>query len=152
MSAPEGRLRAETNDRLLRLLASVAFLGSFLAVILFAHGQPRSEAMAAFGSVLVAAAVVGLWSRLPERSRPKSRFTRAQLVTATFMTICLLGAVILPDILEAHMSTRRWVELPIVVAVLFVGFVVFERRHDDRLDRELAHWRRMRPRVRPKAR
>jgi Na+/glutamate symporter len=152
MSAPERPDRAEAVDRMYRLLTLIGILGVFIAVLLLADRSTRPEVIGWEGGFVTAAIVLAVWNRVPERPRPASRFTRSQLMSATFMVICLAGGAIVPDILEHKTSTWNWVVLPLLLGALFAGFVVAERRDDDRVDQDLAEWRRARPHVRPKSR
>jgi hypothetical protein len=93
-----------------------------------------------------------VWDRVPERTRPGSRFVRGHLMSAAFAAICAGGSTVVPDILQQKTSTRTWIVLPIILAAVFAGIAAAERHEDDKIDQDLAAWRRTRPHVRPKAR
>jgi hypothetical protein len=127
-------------------------VGAFVFAALVAHGARRTEVLGWEGAFVVAVLVVVVWSHLPERPRPGARFSRGQLMTATFTVIRIGGGGFVPHLVENKTSTRDWILLPIVAVVLFVGYLVTERRGDLRVEQELRAWRRMRPQARPKSR
>jgi hypothetical protein len=143
---------AEGPGRLYRLLALTGILAAFGVALLLGNRSARPEIIGLAGTLVIALLVLGVWDRLPERTRPEARFARGQLMAAAFAAICLGGSTVIPDILQHKTSTRTWIVLPIILAAGFAGFVAAERHEDNKIDEDLAEWRRMRPHVRSKAR
>ena len=142
---------AEGPGRLYRLLALTGILGAFGVALLLGNRSARPEIMGAAGSLVIALLIVGVWNRLPERTRPGAKFARGHLMTAALTAICLAGSFV-PAILQHKTSLGTWIVLPIILAAVFAGIAAAERHEDDKIDEDLAEWRRMRPHVRPKAR
>jgi hypothetical protein len=142
---------AEGPGRLYRLLALIGILGAFGVALLLGNRSARPEIIGVAGTFVIAVLVVVVWDRLPERTRPGAKFTRGHLRTAAFTAICLVGSFV-PAILQHKTSLQTWILLPIILAAVFAGIAATERHEDDKIDQDLAAWRRTRPHVRPKAR
>ncbi len=152
MSAADHRIPGW--QRAVGVLAVIGtFAGAYWLSPVFGDDSGRLQILSGATAIALAIIVLAVWMRLPERAGPQGRrFNRTELVRATVSVICVVGAVGLPGILQHGMSLRTWILLPIVLVVSFIGFVVVERREDERIDDDLAEWRRLRPHPRPKAR
>jgi hypothetical protein len=143
---------AEGPGRLYRLLALTGILGAFGVAVLLGNRSARPEIIGGAATFVIAVLVVVVWDRLPERTRPGARFARGHLMTAAFTAICLGGSTFVPAIVQHKTSMQTWIVLPIILAAVFAGIATAERHEDDKIDQDLAAWRRMRPHARPKAR
>jgi hypothetical protein len=152
VSTRDGSDGTDAGERWLRVLAGFGIVGAFAFAALVAHGSRRTEILGWEGAFVIAVLVVLAWNLVPERPRPAARFTRGQLMSATFTVITIVGGGFAPDVVEQRTSTRDWILLPIVLVALFAGYLITERRGDLRVEQELRAWRRMRPQVRPKSR
>jgi hypothetical protein len=102
----------------------------------------------------VALGVLWLWKRLPARVRTEPpRFSRDELIRATFEAIWLFGVVVLPDLIRHGLSMRTWVLGPIFLLGLIAAWLLWVLP-SERADADLVEsgWRRLRPHPRPKVR
>ncbi|MDT4985710.1 MAG: hypothetical protein QOF95_3200 [Pseudonocardiales bacterium] len=115
--------------------------------------QPLRETVVWVIVVGIGVLLLGFWQHLQPRQRTQQpRFTRIELMRATFSTLLLLSVFIVPDVVVHRVSSWRWVLLPFLALALFAGFVWADREDDRKVEADLAEWRRVRPQTRPKAR
>ncbi len=152
MNATERPDRSEAIDRLLRLLVLTGIAATLIAGLLLAGRSARPQVIGWESAFVAAVVVLVIWHRLPAPKGPKARFTRGELMSATFMAIGLGGGGIVTDLIEGKMSAWRWLALPAVAIILFAGCIFADRRENDRIEQDLAEWRELRPHVSPKTR
>jgi hypothetical protein len=95
-----------------------------------------------------------LWNRLPTRARSTPpRFTRGELIRASFEGIFLFSVIVLPDPIRHGVTAGDWVSGPIIVLIMVATWLVFvlpgERRG---ADVDASEARLLRPPPRPKVR
>ncbi len=148
MNATERPDRSEAIDRLLRLLVLIGIAATLVAGLLLAGRSARPQVIGWESAFALAVVVLVVWHRVPERERPDAHFTRGELMSATFVAICLGGGGVVTDLIEGKMSPWRWLALPAVAIILFAGCIIADRRENTRIDRDSSSGGGYRPKTR----